>query len=55
MEGSRLRLTELQMQVGSDLYIGRGATQDDGRLLLQLSSGAKQMRLTGPLAQLVVE
>jgi hypothetical protein len=55
LEGSRLRLTELQMQVGSELYIGRGSTQDDGRLLLQLSSGAKQMRITGPLAQLVVE
>ena len=55
LEGPRLRLTELQMQVGSELYIGRGSTQDDGRLLLQLSSGAKQMRITGPLAQLVVE
>ena len=55
LEASRLRLTELQMQVGSDLYIGRGATQDDGRLLLQLSSGAKQMRVSGPLAQLAVE
>jgi hypothetical protein len=55
LEGQRLRLTELQMQVGSELFIGRGATQDDGRLLLQLSSGAKQMRISGPLAQLVVE
>jgi len=55
LEWPRLRFTELQLVVGPDLFIGRGATQDDGRLLLQLSSGAKQMRLTGTLAQLVVE
>ena len=55
LEGPRLRLTELQLQVGPDLYIGRGSMQDDGRLLLQLSSGARQLRVTGTLAQLVVE
>jgi len=55
LEWPQLRFTELQLTVGSDLFIGRGSTQDDGRLLLQLSSGPKQMRITGPLAQLVVE
>ena len=55
LEGPRLRLTELQLQVGPDLFIGRGAMQDDGRLLLQLSSGVRQLRVTGTLAQLVVE
>jgi hypothetical protein len=55
LEWPRLRLTELQMQVGLDLFIGRGATQDDGRLLLELSSGAKQMRVSGALAQLAIE
>jgi hypothetical protein len=55
LEGPRLRLTELQLQVGPDLFVGRGAMQDDGRLLLQLSSGARQLRVTGTLAQLVVE
>ena len=55
LEGPRLRLNELQLQVGPDLFIGRGAMQDDGRLLLQLSSGARQLRVTGTLAQLVVE
>ena len=55
LEWPRVRLTELQLMVGSELFIGRGATQDDGRLLLQLSSGAKQMRIAGPLAQLVIE
>jgi hypothetical protein len=54
LEGPRLRFTELQLQVGSELYVGRGATQDDGRLLLQLSNGGKQMRIMGPLAKLTV-
>jgi hypothetical protein len=55
LDGARLRLTDLQLQVGPDLFIGRGVMQDDGRLLLQLSSGLKQLRVTGPLAQLAVE
>ena len=55
LEWPKLRFTELQLLVGPDLFIGRGATQEDGRLLLQLSSGAKLMRVTGTLAQLVVE
>jgi hypothetical protein len=54
LDWPRLRFTELQLMMGADLFIGRGATQDDGRLLLQLSSGARQMRITGPLAQLAV-
>jgi hypothetical protein len=55
LEWPKLRFTELQLSIGPDLYIGRGATQDDGRLLLQLSNGSKSMRMTGTLAQLVVE
>jgi hypothetical protein len=55
LEWPRLRFTELQLMVGPDLFVGRGATQGDGRLLLQLSSGAKQMKLTGTLAQLIAE
>jgi hypothetical protein len=55
LEWPHLRLTELQMQVGPDLFIGRGAMQDDGRLLLELSSGAKQIRVSGALAQLAIE
>ncbi len=42
IEGLRLRLTELQLQVGPDLFIGRGAMQDDGHLLLQLSRAGCQ-------------
>ena len=55
LEWPRLRFTELQLMIGPDLFTGRGATLGDGRVLLQLSSGAKQMKVTGTLAQLIVE
>ncbi|MEO7649117.1 MAG: hypothetical protein ABIZ80_01495, partial [Bryobacteraceae bacterium] len=51
----RLRFSEIRMMVGDDLFVGKGASQDDGRLLVQLSSGAKQLRVTGTLAQLKLE
>lgn len=55
LDWPRLRLTELQMRMGPDLYIGRGGTQEDGRLLFELSSGSRQMRVSGTLGQLTVE
>ena len=48
----RLELTDLQLATGAELFTGKGAIQDDGRLLVQLSSGAKEMRVSGTLAQL---
>lgn len=51
----RLRLTGLALRTEDDAYTGRGATQDDGRLLLVLSSGAKELRVSGPLDKLRVE
>ena len=36
-------------------YTGRGATQDDGRLLLVLTNGAKEVRVSGPPDKLLVE
>ncbi|MGH9720657.1 MAG: AsmA family protein [Bryobacteraceae bacterium] len=50
-----LRFTELQIAVGDELFLGRGASQSDGRLLLQLANGSRQMRISGTLAQLTVE
>jgi len=38
-----------------ETYTGRGATQDDGSLIILLSNGAKEMRMTGTLAKLKVE
>ncbi len=50
--GPLLRFSELQLVSGSDTYTGQGATQPDGQLIIQLSSGAKEMRMSGTLARL---
>jgi len=46
------RFTELQLVSGDDTYTGQGATQPDGRLLIQLTSGSKEMHMSGTLAEL---
>jgi hypothetical protein len=51
----RLRLTGLNLRTGDETYTGRGATQDDGRLVILLTSGSKEMRMSGTLAKLKVE
>jgi hypothetical protein len=51
----RVRLTDLRLRAEDDTYIGRGATQDDGRLLILLTSGAKEMRMSGTLAAIKVD
>jgi hypothetical protein len=53
--GPRLRLTGLNLRTEDETYTGRGATQDDGRLVILLTSGAKEMRMSGTLAKLKVE
>jgi hypothetical protein len=53
--GPRLRFTELQMSTGGELYLGRGALQDDGRLLIQVSNGTRQLSVTGTLARLQLD
>lgn len=45
----RLLLSDLQVLQGSDTLIGQGASQPDGHVILELSSGRKQVRLTGML------
>jgi hypothetical protein len=51
----RLRLTGLNLRTEDDTYTGRGATQDDGRLVIVLTSGSKELRMSGTLAKLKVE
>jgi hypothetical protein len=53
--GPRLLLTGLNLRTEDETYTGRGATQDDGRLVILLSSGTKEMRMSGTLAKLKVE
>ncbi len=51
----RLRLTGVNLRTEEDTYTGRGTTGDDGRLVILLSNGTKEMRMIGTLAKLKVE
>jgi hypothetical protein len=52
---ARLSLSDLSLRTEDGIFVGRGATQDDGRLLIILSNGAKQMRMSGTLAALKLD
>jgi hypothetical protein len=41
----RLRIRNLQAGQGFEDYLGQGSTQPDGRLLLELTSGKRQLKV----------
>jgi len=45
----RLLLSNVQVSQGADTLIGQGSSQPDGHLVLELTSGRRQVRLTGML------
>ena len=45
----RLQLQNVELTQGSDILVGQGASQPDGRIILELTSGRKQVRMTGML------
>lgn len=51
----RLRLTGLNLRGGDESYTGSGSTQEDGRMMLVLTDGSKEMRISGPWAKLRLE
>jgi hypothetical protein len=51
----RLHLSGVNLKTEDETYTGHGSIQDDGRLLITLSNGSKEMRMTGTLAKLKVE
>jgi hypothetical protein len=52
----RFHVTDLNLKTAEDeTYTGKGAAQEDGRLVILLNNGAKEMRITGTLASLKVE
>jgi len=51
----RLRLTDLSLRLEDEVYIGRGATQEDGSLQILLTNGVREMRMSGSLASLKVD
>ena len=53
--GPLIRFPDLQLVTGDETYTGQGATQPDGRLAIQLSSGSKEMHMSGTLAGLRLE
>lgn len=51
----RLKITGLNLKTEEETFTGAGHTLDDGRLLIQLNSGAREMRMVGPVAKLRLE
>ena len=51
----RGRLSDVNFKTEDESYTGRGSTQDDGRLLIFLNNGSREMRMTGTLARLRLE
>jgi hypothetical protein len=51
----RLRLNDLSLRTEDATYIGSGATQSDGRLVISLTSGSREMRMSGTVAALKVD
>ena len=45
----RLALSRVQLTQGQDVLRGQAATQPDGRIVFELTSGHKQVRLSGML------
>ncbi len=51
----RLHLTNLSLRGAEEIFTGNGATTENGRVIVLLTNGAREMRVTGPLAKLRVE
>ena len=51
----RLKLTQLNVRGEDNSYTGQGSTQNDGRLVVALTDGQKELRLSGPWDKLKVE
>jgi hypothetical protein len=49
MQGGRWKLSSVEVAVGAEIYSGSGSSQADGRLVLDLARGGRQVRYTGPL------
>jgi len=51
----KLRLTALNLRNGDESYTGQGSTQENGRLVLLVSNGNKEMRISGLPGKLKVD
>jgi hypothetical protein len=51
----RLKLIALNLRTEDESFTGHGSTQDDGRLLIVLTDGAREVRMSGLLGKLKLE
>jgi hypothetical protein len=51
----RLTFSGFNLRTGDEVYTGRGASRNDGKLLIVLTEGGKELRLTGPPGKLKME
>ncbi|HLK68011.1 MAG TPA: hypothetical protein VKU19_31475 [Bryobacteraceae bacterium] len=51
----RLKVTGLNLKTEDEIYTGSGDTRDDGRLVILLNNGSRDLRITGSLAKLKIE
>ena len=53
--GPSLHLTGVSLRDAEDTYTGNGATEENGHVILLLTNGSREMRVSGPLAKPQVE
>jgi hypothetical protein len=53
--GPRFHLTDLSLRDAEETYTGNGATQENGHVIVLLTNGSREMRVSGPPAKLRVE
>lgn len=53
--GPHVRLAGLRVSMPGGTYTGRGGTAGDGRLVVELASGLRELRMSGTLARLNVD
>jgi hypothetical protein len=51
----KLHFNALSLRTGDDIFTGQGGTQDGGRLLLTLTNGPKELRISGTPGSLKAE
>jgi len=49
LQGTHWKLGSVEVTEGGEVYFGSGASQSDGKLVLDLMKGARQVRFSGPL------
>jgi hypothetical protein len=49
LQGTHWKLGSVEVMQGGETYFGTGASQSDGRLVLDLVKGSRQVRFSGPL------